>query len=967
MGLLEHFPNNLNLSRGFWAKKSGFQIVFFFVLLAIFVSLIVISARFQATGSQPTFYVSTEGNDNNPGTLELPFATLGRAQTAVRQAGDNDAKVFVREGTYWLSQSLNLTSQDAGGPDEPNMWVNYPGERPVIKGSLKLTSLTEPSPNVYQANLAGTAAESVGVSNVFFNNSRLVPARLPNWQINNNNEDPYLGSFFFTATDQPASRTIVKYRSEDASLIDALASESNLKMVIDNWMNIWGWRYTRNISSIDTQTRQITLDADLPNGDILPGQRFWIEGGPSVLTPGEFHYNPTTKNLLFNAGQAVGPTDEVSVPIVTDLVKINSSHLIWQGFEMREFLGTAMNVQGPISNVSFIGNEVRLGEGAFRTDYAASTNLHIKDNYIHDIENNIAIGIFGGMFTKPLNDTGNVITNNKIHDFDIYKSGTIAAILVDKEQVGVEVSGNEVTRAGRHGMVVEGNNHKVLNNNIWQAGQMWPDASPINVGSRTMIRRGTIFKGNYLHDPGGYVEMGYGNWKLLREGRHSGFINNAAGISLMLDDWTSGATVEENVIENPYGPCMSNHGGRDNTIKRNYFYNCFDGIIFDEPLLDASGFNFAQFWPGIYNEWLNMAANGYDVAKYLQQYPTLSSIPQNPGQGEVMINDATQKNIFAATYRPFKVHRASGFSFGGNLFKYLPNDTFRGLYEAPNSGSYADLTLAQWQALGWDIDALSLNSTDPLFENPPTDYTLKSNSAAVANNFPQLTPHDKGVKTVVAPTPTVVPSATTIATNSVDVTVGTNTTRQSYNVATSQYRVKKQQGGQVVTDWTNLANPTSSILISGAVSGTSYLVCARQKFDSFNLSGLSDDSLWSNEGCSSAISYIVAPAGTTGGSQTPTGQSTPLPAKRPVTNTTKTEPQVVIPPSPTYDQTVVGEVTDFILQKSGKEVTLPQKELLATLVGAALLLVISAIVVLMIRRYVKVVPAGPTPMATPLT
>ena len=43
-----------------------------------------------------TFYVSTTGNDSNPGTLNKPFATLQKAADSV-VAGDS---VLVRTGTY---------------------------------------------------------------------------------------------------------------------------------------------------------------------------------------------------------------------------------------------------------------------------------------------------------------------------------------------------------------------------------------------------------------------------------------------------------------------------------------------------------------------------------------------------------------------------------------------------------------------------------------------------------------------------------------------------------------------------------------------------------------------------------------------------------------------------------------------------------------------------------------------------
>jgi hypothetical protein len=47
------------------------------------------------------FYVAPDGLDINPGTLDLPFATIRRAQEFV-SAGDT---VFIRGGDYHVTES----------------------------------------------------------------------------------------------------------------------------------------------------------------------------------------------------------------------------------------------------------------------------------------------------------------------------------------------------------------------------------------------------------------------------------------------------------------------------------------------------------------------------------------------------------------------------------------------------------------------------------------------------------------------------------------------------------------------------------------------------------------------------------------------------------------------------------------------------------------------------------------------
>jgi hypothetical protein len=73
------------------------------------------------TNSVSAYYVSTIGSDTNPGTLDAPFLTLGRAQEAMQ---NSDIKTTcIRAGTYGMSTELHLTSTDNG-----ETWTGYPGD-----------------------------------------------------------------------------------------------------------------------------------------------------------------------------------------------------------------------------------------------------------------------------------------------------------------------------------------------------------------------------------------------------------------------------------------------------------------------------------------------------------------------------------------------------------------------------------------------------------------------------------------------------------------------------------------------------------------------------------------------------------------------------------------------------------------------------------------------------------------------
>ena len=90
------------------------------------------------------FYVAPSGSDEQPGTLEKPFATLTQAKDAVRRriaAGPQaDLTVLIRQGTYELAEPLVFTSEDSGTGEHAITYAAYPGENVVVSGGRRITA-----------------------------------------------------------------------------------------------------------------------------------------------------------------------------------------------------------------------------------------------------------------------------------------------------------------------------------------------------------------------------------------------------------------------------------------------------------------------------------------------------------------------------------------------------------------------------------------------------------------------------------------------------------------------------------------------------------------------------------------------------------------------------------------------------------------------------------------------------------
>ena len=90
------------------------------------------------------FYIAPSGDDANPGTKELPFATLERARDAVREL--NAAKkypaegitVWLRGGVYQRERSFDLDARDGGQASAPVVYAASPGETVRLVGGRKI-------------------------------------------------------------------------------------------------------------------------------------------------------------------------------------------------------------------------------------------------------------------------------------------------------------------------------------------------------------------------------------------------------------------------------------------------------------------------------------------------------------------------------------------------------------------------------------------------------------------------------------------------------------------------------------------------------------------------------------------------------------------------------------------------------------------------------------------------------------
>jgi hypothetical protein len=117
-------------------KMNNRQFHFTIVFLSFFLILN------SCTSVLKPVYVSVDGNDNNKGTKNSPFATIERAQEKVRELKESNQHgnitVCIRGGEYHIKNTVVLSCDDSGNNGQTITYAAYPGEIPVFTSTVPI-------------------------------------------------------------------------------------------------------------------------------------------------------------------------------------------------------------------------------------------------------------------------------------------------------------------------------------------------------------------------------------------------------------------------------------------------------------------------------------------------------------------------------------------------------------------------------------------------------------------------------------------------------------------------------------------------------------------------------------------------------------------------------------------------------------------------------------------------------------
>ncbi len=568
---------------------------------------------------QADFYVSPAGSDQNDGTENAPFATLEKAQNAVRaldKNGRTGVTVAVLPGEYRVS-SLRFTAEDSGTPECPVTYCAAGGGEVVLNGGVTLdpaafTPVTDEEvlarlPENARANVRVTDLTALGITaeqygkiyaigsyntaakydgdyvgplycELFVNDVRYNLASYPDadWPAARNNPDCWLktgevqrlgkGKESNGAPTAVADWDEIRNPESDVYKVDAALAEriNGWKTLDDVWM-FGFWKYTwadasTPIGEFDYENRTLSPRFVSLYGAIKDAPYYFFNVFEELSSPGEWYLDRANGLLYVYADESFSSAAvDLSLSAETLLSGEGVHDLTFRGFTLKGTRGDAVRIAGDRCTVE---NCLIKNVAGSALVFEGTGNLALNNEITRTGKAGI---VLTGGDPDTLTPGNNKAENNYIHDWsEIYQTYQPAVSLYGAGNVCAH---NEIRNSPHEAITYSGPNQLIEYNLIDRVCLISDDAGAIYAG-RNWSSYGCVIRYNAIFDLG-------------TPGKHS-----PQGI--YMDDGLSGQTIYGNLLVNV--PCFGIQlgGGRDYTVKNNVVINTKTaGVSYDQRAVDG--------------------------------------------------------------------------------------------------------------------------------------------------------------------------------------------------------------------------------------------------------------------------------------------------------------------------------------------------------------------------------------------
>jgi hypothetical protein len=518
-------------------------------LLFLICLLFVITGTSARELPAKTFVVATSGKDGNPGTQELPFATLEAARDAARADQSGACKIIIMPGEYYLTRPFELDPSDNGLTIEADT-----GGTVILYGGTLVTGWISDGDKFWVANLPGVKEGNWDFRSLIVNGRMPERARMPesgtflhqqNWDIR---VLPAVAGYW-ERQPFPEELKVMAYNSKDIpETLDVKNAEVRIYHMWDE--SLVG--IARN--DINRHELIFSTPAIYPPGAFGKKDYVIFNTREGMTKPGQWYLDRTAGRLVYwpLKGEDM-TTAKIIAPKIDQIIRISGEpNRQAENITIRGLKLQATNI--PLKPAGF--------GGAFLDGALSLKNTRMCRLEKLEISNVGGMGIladqmYGGQIIDcEIHNTGacgvkvngfdTFISRNHIHHVGIYFPSS-AAFYSQSSGKGTHIYRNEINDAPYSGMIIGKSGLLVEENLIYRVMREVHDGAAIYAsGSNNCILRGNI----------------------VRDISESG---QGFGVSAYyLDEGATDCIVEKNISMNVARP-IHNHIARNTIIRDNVF------------------------------------------------------------------------------------------------------------------------------------------------------------------------------------------------------------------------------------------------------------------------------------------------------------------------------------------------------------------------------------------------------------
>lgn len=289
------------------------------------------AARAKLSGGWPNeFYIATNGNDSNDGSISAPWATITRAQQEIRcinVSQTSDIYVYFRSGQYFISSTIEFDPSCSGWNNYMVHYAGYPTDLatvgPVIlHAGVAVTGWQEidSNNNIWAATIPSSITDT---RQVYINNERMnntntgsgIPGSVTITSTGYTTTDPLAWAFL---SNQASKDIEFVYTGVGSSWTECRLRVSTVVPLTDSKGQVTGVNITMaepgfTLGRNRFYGQEVTSPASISN----------VYGLLSKTTPGQYYFNSNTGTIYYvPRPQDDMSTAEVMVPTIEVLLML---------------------------------------------------------------------------------------------------------------------------------------------------------------------------------------------------------------------------------------------------------------------------------------------------------------------------------------------------------------------------------------------------------------------------------------------------------------------------------------------------------------------------------------------------------------------------------------------------------------------------------------------------------------------